>query len=647
MLIRRGRILLSLALGGGVLGLALPAATSAGWNEPWSGVTSASGGINQSTRDFASTPSLTEIGGVPYVAWLEANPFLRTNHEVRVARLDSSTATWQQPASDADPTYGGINQSTNDFATTPSLAGIGGVPYVAWVEGNPFGGGANAEVRVARLDTPTGQWEQPATDAGPASGGINQSTDHNAAWTSLTEIGGVPYVAWSEFDGTNTEIRVARLNTSTDKWEQPTAGAGPTYGGINESTDHDATTPSLADVAGVPYVAWEEGDATNTEIRVARLNASNEWEQPWFGANDSYGGVNQASDRGAVRPSLTAVGSVPHVAWEENNGVTRQVRVARLNPSTEAWEQPAANASPTYGGITQSADQGGFFPSMGAVGAVPYVAWEEFDGTNYEMRVARFNSSANTWEQPWSGAGATSGGINQSTDQWATRGSLAAVGGVPFVAWQEPDNANSEELRVGRLEPDYLSLAAQPSTNGATLEARARTFGIPYAIGFQYGGALESETTTDTAAVGAEELTVTRQVAGLSPHTTYRYRPFAVAGVPAPKALGPINTFATAGVGPSGGPVADTEAPQTRIRRHPHKRTRQRRATFRFFTTEPGSTFECKLDRRRFKPCKSPKTVKGRPGRHVFAVRARDVAGNVDGSPARFSWTILKPRRAR
>ena len=54
-----------------------------------------------------------------------------------------------------------------------------------------------------------------------------------------------------------------------------------------------------------------------------------------------------------------------------------------------------------------------------------------------------------------------------------------------------------------------------------------------------------------------------------------------------------------------------------------------------------GSKFECKLDRQKFKPCKSPKKYKGlKPGKHVFKVRA--VKGkNADPTPAKRKFKIV------
>jgi hypothetical protein len=58
-------------------------------------------------------------------------------------------------------------------------------------------------------------------------------------------------------------------------------------------------------------------------------------------------------------------------------------------------------------------------------------------------------------------------------------------------------------------------------------------------------------------------------------------------------------------------------------------------ATFRFAPGEPGSTFTGRLDAQKPRPCASPTAYrKLKRGKHVFRVRARDRAGNVDATPA-------------
>lgn len=83
-------------------------------------------------------------------------------------------------------------------------------------------------------------------------------------------------------------------------------------------------------------------------------------------------------------------------------------------------------------------------------------------------------------------------------------------------------------------------------------------------------------------------------------------------------------------------------APQTVLKRKPAKRTHDRTPTFRFAADEAGVSFQCKLDRGRFKSCRSPFTTKRLAlGRHKFAVRARDDSGKVDPTPASYSFKVL------
>jgi hypothetical protein len=85
--------------------------------------------------------------------------------------------------------------------------------------------------------------------------------------------------------------------------------------------------------------------------------------------------------------------------------------------------------------------------------------------------------------------------------------------------------------------------------------------------------------------------------------------------------------------------------PQTQITKGPKNKTKKKRATFEFSSTEPSSTFDCSLDGAPFAACSSPETLKVKKGKHNFAVRATDVAGNVDGSPATDNWKVKKKRK--
>lgn len=88
-------------------------------------------------------------------------------------------------------------------------------------------------------------------------------------------------------------------------------------------------------------------------------------------------------------------------------------------------------------------------------------------------------------------------------------------------------------------------------------------------------------------------------------------------------------------------PPPDTTAPNTKIKSGPSGTTSKQKATFRFASTEAGSTFQCKLDRKPWRSCKSPRTYGNlKEGKHTFKVKATDAAGNTDPTPAKRSWRV-------
>jgi len=95
-----------------------------------------------------------------------------------------------------------------------------------------------------------------------------------------------------------------------------------------------------------------------------------------------------------------------------------------------------------------------------------------------------------------------------------------------------------------------------------------------------------------------------------------------------------------------GGSSENTNAPQTILRRKPPQRTGDRTPTFRFGADETGVSFQCKLDGKRFRSCRSPFTTKPLSfGPHRFQVRARDNEGKVDPTPASCRFRVVRASR--
>ena len=449
--------------------------------------------------------------------------------QVRVARLNPAGTDWVEIEGGPSP----INAEPSRSAVRPTLAGVGGVPHVAWTEHD----GTNAEVRVARLNAAGTHFQEIVGGAGP----INKGDGNNAgSMVGLTDVGGVPHVAWVEYDGANGEVRVAKPNGAGTAWEEVVGGDSP----INASPTADAGGLDLTTIGGVPYVAWaEDGANASRQIRVARLNqAGTEWVDVVSGSSP----VNASPTGFADRPSITAVGGVPHIAWQEWDGKRYQIRVARLDAAGSDWHEIVGGPSPINHASTGTPEQ----PDLVGVGGVPFVAWLEGDGSANQVRVARPDAAEETWREVVGGVRP----INASAGSNAESPAIVQVGGVPYVSRSDYDGVTSQ-ARVSRLEPDFGAAQAMPTTNGAVLLQKVRSYGVELPLRFEHGPGAGFGTTGPMLTTGSEQTdTLIHHVGGLTPATGYSWRTFGWDGLRR-SGTGPTATFTTAaapGTGPAG-----------------------------------------------------------------------------------------------
>jgi hypothetical protein len=85
-------------------------------------------------------------------------------------------------------------------------------------------------------------------------------------------------------------------------------------------------------------------------------------------------------------------------------------------------------------------------------------------------------------------------------------------------------------------------------------------------------------------------------------------------------------------------------APNTTITLKPKAKTKDRTPTFKFNSSIAGAAYECKLDRKALKPCRSPLTTKPLSyAGHTLKVAA--IAGGLkDSTPAVVSFKVVKPK---
>src|SRR4051812_30825109 len=104
-------------------------------------------------------------------------------------------------------------------------------------------------VLLCAADTAGANWTE------PSGGSLNADTTLQGDAASIATAGSTPYVAWEEYDASNrSQIRVRRLEGGT--W----VAVG---GSLNVSTGRDAYSPSVTSVGGIPYAAWQEYDGSH------------------------------------------------------------------------------------------------------------------------------------------------------------------------------------------------------------------------------------------------------------------------------------------------------------------------------------------------------------------------------------------------
>lgn len=87
----------------------------------------------------------------------------------------------------------------------------------------------------------------------------------------------------------------------------------------------------------------------------------------------------------------------------------------------------------------------------------------------------------------------------------------------------------------------------------------------------------------------------------------------------------------------------DSKPPRARIVSGPRRRVYKRTVKFRFTADEARSVFFCKLDRKQWRSCHSPRVYRHlKRGFHTFSVRAKDAAGNVQPRPTVRRFKVLR-----
>ena len=370
----RGALALALA----ALAAYAPPAAADVWREPDGGPSpiNVSGdlGLAKGLPNVRGT-DLADLGGVPHLAWSEWNG---TAFQVRVARLEGSD--WKQLG-------GTLNVNSGRSATAPSLAVNEGTLWITWLEEDQNG---SEVVRVARR-----QGSSWVRIGGPVDLYPSREPDdigHYAGQAQLAFKDGVAYLGVMEDGGTDFVLALMRLDAS-EGWARADTGTRPSF-----------PTPrgfELVLSGGRLYMAWvgHIGDenlwrlATNgrdwedvptpdpqlhSRIQAADVGGTlHLLQQGELYRRTATGWEPAGPTRDGASGRLAAIAGAPYVLTTKDG----QLQVTRVAAGGSAWEVVGT-------GVINNRAQFTVYDFTG-IGTTPYVNWAEFDGCNWEVRVAR------------------------------------------------------------------------------------------------------------------------------------------------------------------------------------------------------------------------------------------------------------------
>ncbi|MCC6629565.1 MAG: hypothetical protein IT340_19470, partial [Chloroflexi bacterium] len=277
------------------------------------------------------------------------------------------------------------------LSTDPAVAmGPDGSSYAAWTDtrsGNP-------QVLVARLVG--GAWTELAGSAGGNALGAGVAPGVNAAFAPSIAIdaSGAPVVAWTaDHDGGQSDIRVARFDSGSGQWEALGGSLGS--GGISGTGTAGAV--KLVMTSSGPVAVWLDGSAGAQRIYARSYSSGGGWVTVGAGSasgNGLAGGTFAADVRDVA---VASDGSRIALAWTQLDASgLRQVYLREFSAGVWSALSGSASGT-GVSGLAEAAAAGsishGAQPSVAYFGGQLFVAWQAFSDQAATIAVMRFDAS--------------------------------------------------------------------------------------------------------------------------------------------------------------------------------------------------------------------------------------------------------------
>ena len=341
-----------------------------------------------------------ENNAVPWTVWVEPSPGFNNVPNIFASRFNPATGLWQVAGQDRGGGEPSLNNRTNRLASRPVIAGGSGdltkppAPWVAWEELSKLSNFTQLFVtKGIKDDTGIGGfiWEAVGELRQGDQPTLNIDPFRNAQHTSLVfaeTSNAVPWVTWQE-SGADRPTRIYSARGVADakvpggfKWiTVPPCVPDEAACATNINPLKDAKDASMAagsvtpGEASVPWIAWAEiGPTGKWQVFVSRLDPASRASFVNVG-----GSLNVDPNHDARTPIITFLGSVPYVAWLEDNGAgnfVTHVRHLASDPQTGTWVLDSPPA-----GFDQDATLSNAALTAAASPEALFLAWVEGDPT--------------------------------------------------------------------------------------------------------------------------------------------------------------------------------------------------------------------------------------------------------------------------
>ncbi|WP_341281152.1 S-layer homology domain-containing protein [Paenibacillus sp. FSL H8-0537] len=265
--------------------------------------------------------------------------------------------------------------------------------------------------------------------------GINVNAAKDGSNVALAVFRNEVYAAWQEPNATATQIRVKKYNGTS--W---TSVDGNGASGVNVDSGKATDTPAMAVFDDELYVIWVERNSATTinQVKVKKYDGTS-----WTSVDGGPDGLNINASRGVSYPELSVYDNNLYAAWNEvNSSNANQIRVKRYNGT--AWTSVDGGG---VNGLNANTSLGAGLPKMAEYNGFLYLAWSETNGSAVQVRAKKYDGT--NWT---SIDGGGTSGLNINAAKTASNLSFAVFNNSLYLSWDEIVGTNDNQIRVKKYD---------------------------------------------------------------------------------------------------------------------------------------------------------------------------------------------------